>query len=376
MCMCLCVNLLLRLQGDFEGMDGFSVTFTEAVCLGTSLTLSGIFYYLHKKKKNVVDKLENAPHFTIDGKLRNLLKATPGEALQYAVIEGSVKPAGEPLRSNSHQDIVGVLQKFTLKEHRLVWSGISRSWMDTERILHKRVNVTPFSLVGLDETAVRVLSPLHASGENTEIINEKFHQPSYSFGQLVGQYLSGEKPKGHLEIEEMLKVGTTLTGIGELILDTEGNLCLRPPSDNSEYFLSLADFETVCKENCLVAFWWKVLAATSALAGAAVLFWVALRYYKHLKRRWEMEQESQEFARLLAEAARLRANDGGVPPNEANNHSFPPNECVICLTQPRDCILLECGHVCCCFVCFQSMHQQKCPICRQDIVRVLPFYQP
>lgn len=271
--------------------------------------------------------------------------------------------------------------------------------MDTERVLHKRVNVVPFFLVGLDETAVRVLSPLYASGEHTEIINEKFHQPSYSFGQLVGQYLSGDKPKGHLEIEEMLKVsrsflkkrfmfdahkkkcinnwilfqvGTTLTGIGELILDMEGNLCLRPPSDNSQYFLSSADFETVCKENYLVAFWWKTLAAASALAGAAVLLWVALRYYKHLKRRWESEQESQEFARLQAEAARLRANDREAAPNEAHSG----NECVICLTHPRDCILLECGHVCCCYVCFQSLPRRKCPICRQDIVRVLPFYQP
>ncbi|KAF6728499.1 Mitochondrial ubiquitin ligase activator of nfkb 1-A [Oryzias melastigma] len=353
-------------------MDGFSVTFPEAVCFGASLALSGVFYYLHRKKKTVVDKLESAPHVTIDEKLRNLLKATPGEVLQYAVIEGTVRPVSESLRSQSHQDVVGVLQKFTLKEHRLVWSGLSRSWMDTERVLHKRVNVVPFFLVGLDETAVRVLSPLYASGEHTEIINEKFHQPSYSFGQLVGQYLSGDKPKGHLEIEEMLKVGTTLTGIGELILDMEGNLCLRPPSDNSQYFLSSADFETVCKENYLVAFWWKTLAAASALAGAAVLLWVALRYYKHLKRRWESEQESQEFARLQAEAARLRANDREAAPNEAHSG----NECVICLTHPRDCILLECGHVCCCYVCFQSLPRRKCPICRQDIVRVLPFYQP
>lgn len=96
---------------------------------------------------------QSAPHVTIDEKLRNLLKATPGEVLQYAVIEGkllltesgvsqdfvlnllsaclfegTVRPVSESLRSQSHQDVVGVLQKFTLKEHRLVWSGLSRSW--------------------------------------------------------------------------------------------------------------------------------------------------------------------------------------------------------------------------------------------------------
>lgn len=78
--------------------------------------------------------------------------------------------------------------------------------MDTEQILHQRVNMVPFVLSGLDNTTVKVQSPLQASGVYTEITNEKFHPASYSFGQLVVQYLSGEKPKGHLEIEEMLKV--------------------------------------------------------------------------------------------------------------------------------------------------------------------------
>lgn len=39
-----------------------------------------------------------------------------------------------------------------------------------------------------------------------EVIHEKFHQATYGFTDLIGQYLSGEKPKGQLETEEMLKV--------------------------------------------------------------------------------------------------------------------------------------------------------------------------
>lgn len=31
---------------------------------------------------------QSAPHFTVDGKLKELLKVTPGACLQYAVIEG------------------------------------------------------------------------------------------------------------------------------------------------------------------------------------------------------------------------------------------------------------------------------------------------
>ncbi|XP_041848067.1 mitochondrial ubiquitin ligase activator of nfkb 1-A [Melanotaenia boesemani] len=353
-------------------MDGFSVTFTEAMCLGASLTFSGIFYYLHRKSRTTVNKLNNAPHFTIDGKLKELLKVTPGACLQYVVIEGNVKPVGEPLTSNFHKEISGVLQRFTLKEHKLVWSGMSRTWMETERVLHERVNMVPFLLSGLDDTTVRVLGPLQASGNHMEITNEKFHQANYGFGDLVGQYLSGEKSKGLLELEEMLKVGTTVTGVGELMVDTDGALSLRPPSDGSQYFLSIADFETLRRENDSVAAWWKALVVASALAGVAVLFWAGIRYYRHLKVRWEQEQETREFARRQAEAVRLRSNEAS---EDGADHDTG-NICVICLSQPRDCILLDCGHVCCCYVCFHTLPQRKCPICRQNIVRVLPFYQP
>ncbi|XP_012709096.2 mitochondrial ubiquitin ligase activator of nfkb 1-A [Fundulus heteroclitus] len=358
-------------------MDGFSLSLTEAVCLGASLGLSGVFFYLHKQSRKTVKKLENAPHLSIDGKLKDLLNVTPGGCLQYVVVEGTVKPVDEPLKSQFHKEISGVLQKFTIKEHRLVWSNISRTWMESERILHQRVNMVPFVLVGSDQAAVKVQSPLQADGVYTEITNEKFHLASYGLGELVGIYLSGEKSKGHLEIEEMLKVGTTLTGIGELTLDTDGTLTLRPPSDNSPYFLSLADFETLRNETDTIAVWWKVLAVVSALAGTAVLFWAGLRFYRTVQVRWKQEREIREFARQQAEAARLRANRANAEgPQDGANSNHVENVCVICLSEPRDCILLDCAHVCCCYVCFQALPQKTCPICRQNIVRVLPFYQP
>lgn len=109
---------------------------------------------------------QDAPHFTIDKKLKDILKATPGACLQYAVIEGNqcfsyrlfgsifvhlkigvplfnllsdmctvhvyfvgaTQPVGEPLRSHFQKEIIGVLQKFMLREHRLVWNNLSSSW--------------------------------------------------------------------------------------------------------------------------------------------------------------------------------------------------------------------------------------------------------
>ncbi|CAJ1072124.1 mitochondrial ubiquitin ligase activator of nfkb 1-A [Xyrichtys novacula] len=347
-------------------MDGFSLKVSEAVCLGASLGFSCICYYVYRKSRKTLNKLDDAPHFNIDGKLRDILKVTPGACLQYAVIEGAVQPVGEPLTSHFQKEFVGVLQKFMLREHRLVWNSLSRTWTDSERLLHQKVNSVPFLLVGSDETTVRVLCPVQASGDHMEITYERFHQVNYGLGDIVGQYLSGEKIKGQLETEEMLKVGTALTGIGELVLDTDGSLNLRPPANGSPYILSNADFETLRGDQESTVGLWKALAIVSALAGAAALLWVGRRYYNQLKIRWEREEERREFERFRAELP--RAHGGVANPNQDED------TCVICLTQPRDCVLLECGHVCCCHSCYEALPQRRCPMCRQHIMRVVPLY--
>ncbi|XP_076001259.1 mitochondrial ubiquitin ligase activator of nfkb 1-A isoform X2 [Genypterus blacodes] len=351
-------------------MEEFPVTSIEAVCVGASFAISGLFYYVYWKKRKAIDKLSDAPHLTLDGKLKDILDVTPGKCLQYAVIEGTVQPIGTPLRSQFQEECVGVIQKFMLREHKLVWNGFARTWTDSERVLYQTVNSAPFTLVGLDEAKVRVLGPLEASGLQMEITHEKFHQATFGFTDMLGQYLSGEKPKGQLETEEMLKVGCTLTGVGELILDTDRTLALRPPSDGSEYFLTAADFDTLRAEQVREAVAWQVFASIFALAGAAVLFWAGRRYYCKLKVRWEQERQRREFQTLQGDGPRLRTA------SESSEDGGPvENSCVICLSQPRECVLLNCGHVCCCLRCYQALPQPTCPICRQTIDRVVPIYQ-
>jgi len=48
-------------------------------------------------------------------------------------------------------------------------------------------------------------------------------------------------------------------------------------------------------------------------------------------------------------------------------------ECKICFENPVDCVLLECGHLCCCRRCGGEMI--TCPMCRQPITRVLPVFK-
>ncbi|XP_041698496.1 mitochondrial ubiquitin ligase activator of nfkb 1-A-like [Coregonus clupeaformis] len=356
-------------------MEEFPVRMVEGLCLGTSLAISGLFYYIYRKKRKTVDKLNGAPHIKLDGKLADLLNVIPGKCLQYVVIEGAVQPVGEPLRSQYQEGSVGVVQKLMLREHKLVWNNLAHTWMDSERVLHQRVNAVPFSLVGSDQANVRVLCPLEASELKMDIIHEKFHQATYGFTDIVGQYLSGEKPKGQLETEEMLKVGATLTGVGELILDTGRVMKLRPPTDGSVYFLSTADFETLRLEQEGQAVVWQVLASVFALAGAAVLLWVGHRYYRSLRVRWDQERLRREFERLSAGETGSGSAAGATQEGSGEQETPLENDCVICLTQPRSCVLLDCGHVCCCYSCYQALPQPTCPICRQAINRVVPLYQ-
>jgi len=49
------------------------------------------------------------------------------------------------------------------------------------------------------------------------------------------------------------------------------------------------------------------------------------------------------------------------------------NECKICFEKETDCVLLECGHQCCCTECSKVLKQ--CPICRRNITRVVPIFR-
>lgn len=155
------------------------------------------------------------------------------------------------------------------------------------------------------------------------------------------------------------------------MLAADGTVSLQPPSDGSEYFLGLVDFDSLQGELKYAAYWCKRLAIASALLGTAVFLWVCRRYYCHRKAQWKLEQERREFDRLSAEEPR-EPEASNVSKNSVGEQI--ENICVICLSEPRNCIIMDCGHVCCCYSCYQALVQRKCPICRQDISRVLPLH--
>ncbi|XP_028587546.2 mitochondrial ubiquitin ligase activator of nfkb 1-A-like [Podarcis muralis] len=349
-------------------MDTLPLTPGELVCLGSSLAFSGLFYYLHRKKAKVVTKIQEAPKLQVNDSLPSILSATGSSCLGYVAIEGVVQPVEAALTSPYHEELQGVIERLVLKEHRLIWNSLARSWTDSERVVLEQVHTVPFVLAspsGKASGQVCVESPLHAVELPVETVYERFQQTSHGFKDLLSHYLSGEKPKGFLETEEMLLVGSSLTGIGELTLHRDGSLHLQPPADGTGYFLRLGDWETILADLRSVSSFWKWASLLCGLAAAAVILRALCRAYHRHKVHQEQEAQRQEFENLRHQQS------AGLDLSEEP----PENACVICLTSLRECVLLPCGHVCCCFRCFQAFPNRTCPICRSPIDRVVPLYQ-
>lgn len=72
---------------------------------------------------------------------------------------------------------------------------------------------------------------------------------------------------------------------------------------------------------------------------------------KHVSRLWKQEKQAQEDKDAMMDS----------------------DLCKICMDNPVDCVMLECGHMCTCTTCGKQM--AECPICRQYVVRVVRTFK-
>ncbi|NWV18475.1 MUL1 ligase, partial [Origma solitaria] len=334
----------------------------QAALLAASTAITALLYSVYRQKSRVARGLEGARKVRLDGDLRAVLLEAPGRCVPYAVIEGVVRSVKETLSSQFVENCKGVVQRLTLQEHKMVWNRTTHLWNDYEKIIHQRTNTTPFDLVPVEDGAgvtVRVMKPLDAAELSLETVYEKFHPSVQSFTDVIGHYISGERPKGIQETEQMLKVGTTLTGVGELVLDN-ATIKLQPPKQGMPYYLSTLDFESLLQKQESSVRFWKILTVVFGFATCAVLFFLLRKQYRHHREKQHLRQMQEEFRQALMNT------EGG---------ETLKNACVVCLSSTKSCVFLECGHVCSCHECYQALPEpKKCPICRQGITRVVPLY--
>lgn len=238
----------------------------------------------------------------------------------------------------------------------------------TQKVIHQRTNSVPFALGSHDESiaaSIRVIRPLDAAELNLETTFENFHPTVQSLTNVIGHFISGERPKGIHETEEMLRLGDSVTGVGELVLDN--NLIkLQPPKQGFRYFLTRLDYDSLLRKQGKSVRLWRVLTIVFGVAACSALLYILWRQYVQRRESQRERTMVEDFKDLLRKRMReLKLEEDSVS----------PTSCAVCLSRERSCVFLECGHVCACAQCYAALPEpKKCPICRATIDRMVPFY--
>lgn len=225
-------------------------------------------------------------------------------------------------------------------------------------MISSAINLVPFSLNNANHRVI-VDEPLQATGlDYTQIYNKYEPVHSSSISANIVEWATGEKVKGIQTVEEGLLEGTTLTAVGKVTL-RNGLFKIKVP-ENHEYILSKMTLKGIIQEKTSSTRTWKyVTFGFTIVGGAFMLIWLFRR------RQW--------LSRLYTNT---RTNRPAFPEDD-RNYEFGENAqemyCVICLTNRRNVVILNCGHVCVCRSCASQI--DSCPICRGVIERLVPIYQ-
>ncbi|CAL8278189.1 unnamed protein product [Lota lota] len=253
--------------------------------VGSSFAFSGLFYNLYQAKKEELRKLNEIPIFKPDQHLLKLLKAATRNRLQYIAVEGQVQPDGEPLASEFVPRCFGVVQKISEEEHWEYWNSLTKTWNSRKTNRNQTNHTVPFSLVapggytnlGTHDVYVKVQNPLEATGLDLDRVHYRMRRAAE--GGLSGavlQGLSGERAVAKEESEEMLRVGATVTGFGELVLEADAvaggrGMRLQAPQDGRPYILVPTDYKSYVARHESSASLWKTLAVACGAVGTTVL---------------------------------------------------------------------------------------------------------
>ncbi|XP_076828905.1 mitochondrial ubiquitin ligase activator of nfkb 1-A [Brachyhypopomus gauderio] len=245
------------------------------VAAGASLAFSAVFYHLHQQKKTEIQKLKEIPSFQADKHLSKILNASLDKRLHYVAVEGVVQAVGEPLSSQRAPRCYGVIQKITMVDHWKIWNSTLRLWVSRKQNARTERNSVPFRLVQpgtyLGGVHVQVESPLEACGDFLEEVQRSVRRADDGLVEVVVQGLSGERLVATEEREEMLRVGSVLTGFGEVLLEREDVIRLRPPRDGRAYLLVPGDYRSLVQRHENSASMWKGLTALCGITGTTLL---------------------------------------------------------------------------------------------------------
>jgi E3 ubiquitin-protein ligase MUL1 len=285
--------------------------------------------------------------------LESILKQTPESISPYIAIRGRVKELGHLIESSI--GLKGVIERTTVNEHSVRRHSFGH-WRDTVSQISQTQKDVRFALQEISSGAkgiiVEVITPGEAETESLLLpISTNFTPANATAASTVVGFFTGVASKGIETSEELLPVDTIVTGIGTVSKDSLGNLRLAPPSalgDRSyPFYLTQLPVETLIKKlenrRDTIRFFSYVFLALGLMIGSRRLFFLWKEY--------EMKKMREKILKRRNEIDAQGLSDAQI--------------CIVCLENPREVILLDCGHVCICADCVSKVNG-KCPICRNS----------
>ncbi|XP_045125895.1 mitochondrial E3 ubiquitin protein ligase 1-like [Portunus trituberculatus] len=332
----------------------------DLIGVGVSAGLTFTFYYLFKTGREIVHHLKDAVELEVEPGL--ILAVREGGGALNACVRGVVKACEEPIHSLARPTSYGVCWRHTIKEH--LTSQVFGFWLNDSLPLSTSTNSVPFMLLRKG-VGVKISEPGMLEAVDMTIVSEKFDAANSSFLDHVWGWMKGVRTTGTQHTEEMLLEGTSVLGIGRLVLGAEG-LCL-DPSDSVPYMITTRTKKSLLEDLQAPLPYFRALGMMAALGGA----YCVLRMAGQLVEAWKQRRRRRRELRLLEEA-RARQGTTGATIGESD---LPESlMCVVCCGL-RDVLLLPCRHMCVCGACaLQLPEPRACPVCRTEVESVQPVF--
>ncbi|KAK0076563.1 hypothetical protein PV325_005191 [Microctonus aethiopoides] len=335
----------------------------EIIALGIDTIIFGVCLKQYFYCQNAIKSVKSAQVYNADVNLNKILHNSPNEKLDYVAIRGTVRSLGKPLYGFNNPSITGVVQRLTVKEH-VVARTTAGFWSDQERTMQDVYNTVPFILQN-DNYKVEIADALSADILDMDVISDEFKPSAPTITDHIWGFFTGVRQRGLQTTEEMLREGVSITGIGELSQssDKPGSLCLQAPLNGTPFYLTTMSVGSLLKkldDRQRTYRWLTVMFGTIGLVIGVI---VVRRYWKNR----EEERLSEELRINLATSRKERRQR--VRDNELRDDQL----CVVCQVNPREIILLPCGHVCLCEDCSDDINDH-CPACRGIIQQKAAAY--
>ncbi|KAH0561686.1 mitochondrial E3 ubiquitin protein ligase 1-like [Cotesia glomerata] len=326
----------------------------EIIALGIDSVILVVCLRQYFHCRLAVNSVKNVQICDVGVNLHDIVKSSETDKFNYVAFRGIVKPLSKPLNGINNPAITGVIQRLIVKEH-VVARTTAGFWSNEERIVQDVYNTVPFALQN-GSAKVEVTDALSAEILDMDVLCDEFKPNAPTVADLIWEFFTGFRQRGMQSTEEMLREGVTMTGVGELTLDKAGNLTLQPPIDGTPFYLTTMNVGSLLRKLDERRRVYKCLCIIFGTVGLVVGGMVVCKYRRARKEK-RISEEKRQNLEESRKKRRQRVRDSELREDQI---------CVVCKENPREVILLPCGHVCLCEDCSASINDY-CPGCRAVI---------